>query len=1114
MRAKYLTGAILLIGSLIGLMPSFTYSADKFYYGTFNRLSSHYSVFRDSLGFNIVHANLYDQSSASVDSLAKYGLRALAWTWAEDSLTPAHWTHYSYYSVWEAEGYLGSEFNLTYFGGEEINDGEASGSKARYFSNSNADSGLIQRGPDYWQEVRVGNDTIDYLAEFRLKLVGDYSDSTRICKLTVYDVYDGLDSTLAETMLVGQDFVANQYMCFEIPYRHRSPFSEDYFWVGKVGYQIFWFGFGELYVDYVKVSNEKGRLLISGVADSLIMNYVSQSWVNRAIPGTGDTVVYGWYQKDEPCCIDMYWPYAYVDSVLARVSQERLGNQAVWLWWDSVQVREYLLRSNPKELHMDPYPVGMFGDSFAGIQFQIAITILTSWLNIARTEANNFGKDLWLTIQAWTGGPETTQPDTCQHPLFYDSSWYCLHSREPTPLELRLQTFLAMCYGANAIMNFQYFYECEPWMKFIYTGLYDQLGDTTTSKWREIRDFIGPRMKVLGPVYAPLEWLGACLDDIVGGFVLRNGQPSYLDSIRSPGHEPHWVQVGFFENATADTSYFMLVNRECLETEGANYDVFVTKTGGPYQIKDMYADSIVGNVNGIGDHFTVYLGPGEGKLFRFEEMYPGERIKHVPADYPTIQAAINATINGDTVLVAPGTYYENINFRGKAITVASHFIYDHNPATIEATIIDGSYPFHPDSGSVVTFVSGEGSNSILQGFTITGGTGTSQWVPGKPQHLGGGIYCSYSSPTIINNLITDNHIPDYGIPHLESGGGIGCIRCSPTIANNLILNNSCEDAGGIFFGADSSPKIINNTLAGNSQDGIKIYYGTYPVISNNIITNSTGVGIWLKYSPCDAASYNDVWNNLGGNFWGCPSEVGDTTWGTNVNGTPCDSFYNIIRDPMFVSPDSDYHLQESSPCINAGDNNAPGLPQLDFDGKPRIRGGYVDIGAYECQTTGPVSPNGGETWQAGRQYYITWLFQGFTGNVRIDYSINSGASFDSLIVSSCPNTEQYLWTVPSRTYSNHCRVRVCDAVDCNPVDSSDSDFTIYICGDVNCDRNIDAADIVYLVNYLYLKGPKPPLPMARANVNGDGNIDAADIVYLVNYLYLKGPKPNCPGGLF
>jgi hypothetical protein len=160
-----------------------------------------------------------------------------------------------------------------------------------------------------------------------------------------------------------------------------------------------------------------------------------------------------------------------------------------------------------------------------------------------------------------------------------------------------------------------------------------------------------------------------------------------------------------------------------------------------------------------------------------------------------------------------------------------------------------------------------------------------------------------------------------------------------------------------------------------------------------------------------------------------------------------------------------------------------------------------------------ISPNGGEVWQAGHQYPITWSFQGFAGNVRIDYSINSGASFDSIIVEDYPNTGEYLWTVPNRTSSSHCRVRVCDAVDCVPADSSDSDFTIiYICGDVNCDGVVSAADIVYLINYLFIGGPAPCQPYSadRGDVNKDGVISAADIVYLINYLFIGGPAPKCP----
>jgi len=97
---------------------------------------------------------------------------------------------------------------------------------------------------------------------------------------------------------------------------------------------------------------------------------------------------------------------------------------------------------------------------------------------------------------------------------------------------------------------------------------------------------------------------------------------------------------------------------------------------------------------------------------------------HIPLDQPTIQAGIEISINGDIVLVEDGTYVENINFRGKAITVASHFLIDGDTSHISNTIIDGSQPVNPDYGSVVSFVSGEDMNSVLCGFTITGGYGT------------------------------------------------------------------------------------------------------------------------------------------------------------------------------------------------------------------------------------------------------------------------------------------------------------------------------------------------------------------------------------------------------
>src|SRR5437899_321870 len=85
---------------------------------------------------------------------------------------------------------------------------------------------------------------------------------------------------------------------------------------------------------------------------------------------------------------------------------------------------------------------------------------------------------------------------------------------------------------------------------------------------------------------------------------------------------------------------------------------------------------------------------------------------HVPLNQPGIQAGIDAAANGDTVLVASGTYFENINFHGKAITVTS----EQGPGV---TVIDGGA-----RDSVVTLVSGEGPSSMLSGFTVQNGLST------------------------------------------------------------------------------------------------------------------------------------------------------------------------------------------------------------------------------------------------------------------------------------------------------------------------------------------------------------------------------------------------------
>jgi hypothetical protein len=437
----------------------------------------------------------------------------------------------------------------------------------------------------------------------------------------------------------------------------------------------------------------------------------------------------------------------------------------------------------------------------------------------------------------------------------------------------------------------------------------------------------------------------------------------------------------------------MLVNRKCLEEEYETLKVYFDIPNGPYLLRDMYTNqpsyTFYANCPSI-----ISLKPGEGRLFRIEQYLFSSHVKRVPQPYSVIQNAINAAQNNDTVLVAPGTYSESINFRGKPIPVASYYILlgeqqYKNYTRIQVTSIH-------DSASVVTFSSGEDSNSVIEGFTLKNGKGTKLSQKSEDiDRYGGGIYCEGSSPTIRNNIIQGNQAYE-GLN--SSGGGIYCTGCNPgpTITSNLIRNNksiygggiccdysstiitnnliiennatyvtkdtSIEDGngGGIECKNRSRPIIVNNTLDNNYAyrygGGIDITGHSHILFYNNIVSNTDqGDGIYV-HSSTDTAyiSSNDFWNNQEDDFDGVISSgMGDTTWGNNRNGTPCDTFYNIFRNPEFVN---DYHLDSSSSCVNAGDNNAPDLPLFDYDGNPRVVD-FVDIGACEYQGGGSGNKN-------------------------------------------------------------------------------------------------------------------------------------------------------------
>ncbi|MDP8313578.1 MAG: choice-of-anchor Q domain-containing protein [Candidatus Celaenobacter antarcticus] len=161
-------------------------------------------------------------------------------------------------------------------------------------------------------------------------------------------------------------------------------------------------------------------------------------------------------------------------------------------------------------------------------------------------------------------------------------------------------------------------------------------------------------------------------------------------------------------------------------------------------------------------------------------------------DYTYIQQGIDNSVNGDTVLVYPGTYFENINYNGKNIILASLYLLTHNNSYIDSTIIDGN-----QNGSVVTFESGEDSTVVLCGFTIQNGSGTYY----LHNYHGGGLLCKNAHPTISNCNIENNVA--------EQGGGISCVSSHIHLIGTTIKNNYAEYGGGGIFLANNSNASFN-----------------------------------------------------------------------------------------------------------------------------------------------------------------------------------------------------------------------------------------------------------------------------------------------------------------
>jgi hypothetical protein len=365
--------------------------------------------------------------------------------------------------------------------------------------------------------------------------------------------------------------------------------------------------------------------------------------------------------------------------------------------------------------------------------------------------------------------------------------------------------------------------------------------------------------------------------------------------------------------------------------------------------------------------------------------------------FKKIQEGIDAASNGDTVIVAEGTYVENIQFNGKNIVLTGTDPLD--PSVVANTIIDGN-----GSGSAVTFEGTEDETCVLSGFTtrngvadygggIRGGSPDSasratiqnNRITGNSAGYGGGL--DRCDGVIQNNTITDNSA--------VYGGGLG--SCNGTIQNNTITRNSAAHGGGL---CDSNGRTLGNRITGNLAS-----YGGGLAYCKGTTQNNTITGNRAQYGGALGSCHGTTLGNTitrnsatheGGGLYYCNGPIRNCIiWANWAPGSPqldvssiptysCIEGWtgdskkrNISGDPRFAGPDAgDFRLLPSSPCIDAGLND-PSLPETDMAGMHRIMFGgkslTVDMGAYE--------------------YYVNEIGVGEEGDVTLTWSSLSGKTY-------------------------------------------------------------------------------------------------------------------------
>ncbi len=468
----------------------------------------------------------------------------------------------------------------------------------------------------------------------------------------------------------------------------------------------------------------------------------------------------------------------------------------------------------------------------------------------------------------------------------------------------------------------------------------------------------------------------------------------------------------------------------------------------------------------------------------------------MPENIETIQGAIDVAVDGDIIIVTPGTYEETINFYGKAIIVGSYYYTTQDTSYIAETIIDGG-----GSGSVVVFENEEDSTTVLTGFTITNGHADE----------GGGIRCYHSNPIIDNLIVRDNWALIGGGVHIEGsdvilsemrisnnvamydGAGVFVIsNISLTIMNSSIINNTTLNGwgGGIMIW-ETGTHLQNVYIAGNHADGDgggiyarNLYDDMESVIVENNTANGNGGGIYLRSSK-SALSNSVIADNSAGSLGGgiyfqyATHDLINVTLANNTadSGGGIYCYYNcniiLVNTIMWENSLQEIYFAESESA------NTVVVTYSDIDNG----------------LEGIVTNNNGE---------VIWL----EDNIEIDplFDDQPGWEYHLTLFSPCVDAGTAYFEYEGETLVDMSEDEYWGlAPDMGAFEFIDVNEIQY--GDVDDNDEIDSYDASVILMYVVGLDPLPedPVPweewrLLRADVNLNNFIGALDAAYILQYV--------------